>query len=314
MKKFFPLLLCAALLCTCGCSAGYINETQGDPVAPLQDSSGSEPTSLMPLYFRYYDEPMLIRSAISVEVSSQHPVEYYAITALLAGPSGQRPELTGCFGQNTKLLDIDSNKEYLYVTLSDGFLLDTEGSSAEETRKNRQIAIYSIVNTVCELGNFSQVQIYLRINGAAQRPDSFEMGFGQTNNDSSPLGPLTRSTEYILTPSNAVKMALEHYSALEWNKLYYYLGDKDGATVTLPLLEEMTKQFEYMNLIMTDFSADKNYTISDDGKTAIVQVSFKIRTQNANYIISGAPLELVYKRRCWLISYESFMRYLEVNA
>lgn len=69
-----------------------------------------------------------------------------------------------------------------------------------------------------------------------------------------------------------------------------------------------------MNLIMTDFSADKNYTISDDGKTAIVQVSFKIRTQNANYIISSAPLELVYKRRCWLISYESFMRYLEVNA
>lgn len=314
MKKTFSLLLCAVLFLFSGCTAGYINETQGDSMPPLQDSSGSEPTSLMPLYFRYYDEPMLIRSAISVEVSSQHSVEYYAIRALLAGPSGQRPELTGCFGPNTKLLDVDSNKEYLYVTLSDDFLLDTQASSTEETRKNRRIAIYSIVNTVCELGNFSQVQIYIHTSGAAQRPDSFEMGFGQTSTDSSPLGPLTRNTEYILTPSNTVKMALEHYSALEWNKLYYYLGDKDGAAVTLPLLEEMARQFQFRNLIMTDFSADSNYTISDDGKTALVQISFKIRTENANYIISGAPLELVYKRRCWLISYESFMRYLEVNA
>lgn len=314
MKKLITPLLLAAILFSCGCTAGYINETQGDSMPPLQDSSESEPTSLMPLYFRYYDEPILIRSSINVEISSQHPIEYYAITALLAGPSGQRPELTGCFGQNTKLLDIDSNKEYLYVTLSDDFLSDTQAATTEEMRQNRKLSIYSIVNTVCELGNFSQVQIYIHTNGAAQRPDSFEMGFAQTSTDSSPLGPLTRNTEYILTPSTAVKMALEHYSALEWNKLYYYLGDKDGATVTLPLLEEMTRQFEYMNLIMTDFSADSNYTISEDYKTAIVQVSFKIRAQNANYIISGAPLELVYKRRCWLISYESFMRYLEVNS
>ncbi len=313
MKKIIAWLLCIILLSFCGCASSYIEQSSGDVIPPVQDSTVQTSTLVMPLYFRYYNEPMLIRYPMNIELTSHEQPEFYAISALLTDSFGQRPELTYCFKGKTELVSVDSDGEYLYVTLSEDFYSDTKGSNDEETRANRSIAIYSIVNTVCEMGNHSYVQFYIERNGTAMRPDAYEVGLVKTQADSTPIGPLSRDTSLILTPSNVVRMGLTYYSNHQWDKLYLYLGDKDSSTAKMPLLEEMSQEFNYLNITMNEFTVEENYTVSEDGKTAMVQVSFKLRTENTGYEVSNVSLELINKGRSWLISYESLMHRLGVK-
>lgn len=310
MKKLLILGLAITVLFSTGCSAGYINSTTGDTISPIQDSTVSK-SAQMPLYFRYYDEDMLIRCPINISITPQEQPEFYAISALLTESVGQRPDVTYCFNGKTKLIKVTSDGDYLYVTLSDDFYDDTKGDTDESTRKNRALAIYSIVNTVCEMGNHSYVQIYIDVDGSVLRPDSYEMGLSKSPTDSAPLGPLSRNTALLLTPSNVAKAALSHYSNLEWDKLYLYLAQKGNAS--MPTLEELSERLNYLNLMMSSFSVEDNYTVSADGNTALVQVSFKIRTQNASYDVQNVPLTLIYKGRSWLVDYESLMLRLGVD-
>lgn len=284
-----------------------MEQTAGDSIPPVQDSDMASSSLVMPLYFRYYDEPMLLRCPLNIETTNHEQPEFYAISALLTDSLGQRPELTYCFKGATKLISVESENQYLFVTLSDDFYEDTKGTTDEETRINRSLAIYSIVNTVCEMGNHAYVQFYIQRNGTSLRPDSYEMGIVKNQADSTPLGPLSRNTSLLLTPSNVAKTGLLYYSKKQWDKLYLYLGD------SAPLLEEMNKDFNYYNIIMDEFSVEDNYTVSEDGKKAIVQVSFKLRSGNAGYEVSNVPLELVYSGRSWLISYKSLLRHLGVT-
>lgn len=307
MKRLLALLLLVTVILSCGCTAGYLDKTEGDSIPPVQDSSISTASTIMPLYFRYYNEPMLVRYSLNVEITNHEEPEFYALSALMSETFGERPEITYCFKGNTKLVSVESDGQYLYVTLSDGFYTDTKGATEEETLKNRYIAIYSIVNTVCEMGNHSWVQLYIEQNGTALRPDSYLVGIAKSKEESTPLGPLSRNTELILTPSNVAQAALDHYSKTQWSKLYLYLaGD------SLPLVEEVAEDFDYLNLIMTEFSVEDNYTVSDDYKTATVQVSFKIRSKNTSYEVENVPLELVYRSRTWFVLYESLLKHLGV--
>ncbi|MBP5662187.1 MAG: GerMN domain-containing protein [Clostridia bacterium] len=312
MKRL--LALCAVLLLMCGCASSYLNESEGDQIAPVPENDRAAASVVMPLYFRFYTEPMLLRYSLTVDTPPQQLPEYYAISALLGGAVEARPELTRCFGRNTALQEISASGETLSVTLSEGFLSDTQGANDAETRQNRRLALYSIVNTVCEMGSFSQVQFYLYRNGLAQRPDSYQMGMVSKESDTAPLGALTRNTALILTPSSVARMGLTHYSNQAWNRLYYYLGDKEGAARKLPILEEMSQTLTYLGWTLSDFTVEDNYTVSEDGKTAYVTVSMNLRSDSASYRVENVPLELCWRGRTWLISYESLLRFLEVSA
>lgn len=310
MKKLLSVFLILIIILFSGCSSSYMDKTEGDIIPPVQDSTASTLSLIAPLYFRFYNEPMLIRYALNVETTTHEQPEFYALTALLSKPLGERSDITYLFNGKTKLVSVKSDNNYLYVTLSQDFYDDTKGANDEETRLNRKLAIYSIVNTVCEMGNHNYVQIYIEQNGAQLRPDSYTVGFQKSQGDSAPLGPLSRETDLLLTPSVVTKTALNYYSKTEWNKLYLYLTE--GAT-KLPVLEEMAQDFNYLDLKMSEFTVEDNYTVSDDGKTAYVQISFKIRSQNTSYEISNVPLLLNLKGRAWLINYDSLLKHLGVQ-
>jgi len=309
MKKLLSVFLIFAIIFMCGCTSSYMDKTPGDVIPPVQDSTVSVSSLVMPLYFRFYNEPMLIRYSLTVEITPHEQPEVDAINALLSKLLGQRTDFTYLFKGKTKLVSVKSNGNYLYVTLSDDFYNDTLGSNDEETFLNRRLAIYSIVNTVCEMGNHTYVQIYIEQNGAQLRPDSYSVGLQKSQTDSTPLGPLSRDTSLLLTPSTVTKIALDYFSKTQWEKLYLYLGE--GST-KLPILEEISQKFNYLDLKMSEYKVEDNYTVSEDGKTAYVQVSFKIRNENAGYEVSNVPLQLVLRGRTWLISYDSLLKHLGV--
>lgn len=313
MKKLLSVLLLFSVFIACGCTSSYMDKADGDVIPPVQDSTVSSSSSVMPLYFRYYNEPMLVRYSLTVETTTHEQPEFYAINALLSKPLGERTDFTYLFNGKTELVSVKSNGGYLYVTLSQGFYDDTKGANDEETRLNRSLAIYSIVNTVCEMGSHSYVQIYIEQNGTSLRPDSFTVGLQKSQEDSAPLGPLSRNTDLLLTPSNVAKTALNYYSKTQWDRLYLYLGDSGSAGAKLPVLEELSQNFDYLDLKMTEFNVEDNYTVSEDGKTAYVQISFKIRSKNTGYEVSNVPLKLVLTGRTWLISYDSLLGHLGVS-
>lgn len=310
MKKLLSVFLILIIVLASGCSSGYMDKTDGDIIPPVQDSTVSTLSVAAPLYFRFYNEPMLIRYALNVETTTHEQPEFYALTALLSKPLGERSDITYLFKGRTKLVSVKSDNNYLYVTLSQDFYEDTKGANDEETRLNRKLAIYSIVNTVCEMGNHNYVQVYIEQNGAQLRPDSYTVGLQKSQGDSAPLGPLSRDTALLLTPSNVTKTALNYYSKTEWDKLYLYLTE---GNTKLPVLEEMMQNLNYLDLKMSEFTVEDNYTVSDDGKTAFVQISFKIRSQSASYEISNVPLQLNLKGRAWLINYDSLLKLLGVQ-
>ncbi len=314
MKKLLSAFLILTVVFACGCTSGYMDQTDGDVIPPVQDSSVSSSSAVMPLYFRYYNEPMLVRYSLTVETTTHEQPEYYAINALLSKPLGERTDFTYLFKGKTKLVSVKSDGNYLYVTLSQGFYEDTKGATTEETHLNRSLAIYSIVNTVCEMGNHSYVQVYIEQNGTALRPDSYTVGLQKSQADSAPLGPLSRNTSLLLTPSTVTKIALNYYSKTQWDKLYLYLGDSGTANKKLPILEEMSQRFDYLDLKMNEFTVEDNYTVSEDGKTAYVQISFKIRSESTSFEVSNVPLELILTGRTWLISYDSLLKHLGVSA
>ena len=310
MKKLLSVILILIIVFACGCTSSYMDKTNGDIIPPVQDSTVSTLSVVAPLYFRFYNEPMLIRYALNVETTTHEQPEFYALTALLSKPLGERSDITYLFKGKTKLISVKSDGNYLYVTLSQDFYDDTKGATDEETRLNRKLAIYSIVNTVCEMGNHNYVQIFIEQNGAQLRPDSYTVGLQKSQGDSAPLGPLSRDSSLLLTPSNVVKTALDYYSKTQWDKLYLYLTQ---GTTKLPVAEEMAQNFNYLDLQMSELSVEDNYTVSDDNKTAYVQISFKIRSKNTSYEVSNVLLQLNLEGRAWLINYDSLLKHLGVQ-
>lgn len=310
MKKFLAII-CAGII-LCGCGNGYIRESSGDGILPVQDGTEFSTSSTMPLYFRYYTEPMLIRNSVNIDVTSQQLPEYYAISALITGVSGDKREAEKCFGKNTSLISATEGDGVLYVTLSDGFLTDTKAEEDAKTRENRKLALYSIVNTVVEMGSYSGVQLYLSntATNVSYRPDTYEMGLTDNPAESTVLGVVTRNTSLILTPSNTVKAALNHYANRDWEKFYLYIGSEN----TMPLQEELADDLDYLALTLRDISSEENYTVSESGKTATVIASFRVHRENRGYALTDIPLKVINKNGVWLMDYSTFAGYLGVES
>jgi len=333
MKKtamIISLILITILLCSCsvtGLNLSYINENQSDKlaadIAPIQNSEQLN-TVTVPLYFRYYDEPMLSSETRVLNVAEYQGLEYAIVSALLQGPSAEMQELKSCISKSTRLISVSKNNNYLYVTLSKEFLdlptgisknWQNDATQSDEVYLSRRLAIYSIVNTICDLGTYSKVQIYIdtKDSGNGERMLRKDMGFIGDGDEDQPLEPLSRNVDYILTPVNSVRAALKYYSMKKWDKVYNYLGDDAQASAKKPILEEYVNSNTYENLTLTDYIAVDGYTVSKDGNRAIVQVSFKLKSKNTSFVVDNVPLVLIRERECWKISYESFIGYLKVQ-
>lgn len=323
------ILLLTVFLCACSGGSGnlsYINESSADKgktaVEPIADAQQAGEITL-PLYFRYYSQPYLSTETRTLTLAQYQSLEYVVITALLQGPSPQMQELQASVDRRTQLVSVSSNEDYLYVTLSKEFLSLPTGTQdnwqedttvAEQIYLSRRLAVYAIVNTICDMGTYNKVQIYIdtQDNGTGERMLRRDMGFVGDGKEDQPLEPLSRNTDYILTPLAAVRTALQSYSMKKWSTVYYYLGDATEAEVTKPLQEEYERAASYDNYTLTEYTIGSDYTVSADGSRAIVQISYKLKSKDASIVVSDVPLVLIRERECWKISYEAFSEYMRL--
>ncbi|MGN0402940.1 MAG: GerMN domain-containing protein [Acetatifactor sp.] len=156
-------------------------DSLGSPVGWMSaeqfiDNDGSEINTYelarIKLYFAGESGTKLIAAYREKYYSSSTPLERFVVEELIAGPSGQVPDLYPTINPATKIINILTKDGICYVNLDAGFLTGLNNVSME-------CAVYSIVNSLVELNNINKVQIL--INGEV--PSIFETSTYERNLD-----------------------------------------------------------------------------------------------------------------------------------
>ncbi len=107
-------------------------------------------TAKVMLYYATEDGTYLRQISRTVHYSSNVPLEQVVLNYLSENP--QQEGIKSPIPEGTKILSVVINENTCYVTLDSGFLNLPEWES-------REVAIYSIVDTLCELDTISKVQL-----------------------------------------------------------------------------------------------------------------------------------------------------------
>jgi len=104
------------------------------------------------LYFADAEGLSLVPERRPIMITPGSPIENYIMQALIDGP--ERDGFYSALPPGTKLENINTDSGTCYVSLSQDFLTNLEGSAVNEF-----LAVYSIVNSLTELDNIRRVQI-----------------------------------------------------------------------------------------------------------------------------------------------------------
>lgn len=106
------------------------------------------------LYFANPSGTKLVKTEVTLRYNSYMTMEKAIVEQLIKGPEAEGR--IAVIPAETKLLSVLIKDDICYVNLNEGFL-------AKASQANPELAVYSLVNSIIEGGNCSQVQI--SING-----------------------------------------------------------------------------------------------------------------------------------------------------
>lgn len=304
------------LIVITGCSSMQKEKIQNNlPDINPRAESANKDTKDVTLYYSYNGEQLLAGETRPIEVSVSDKLEAAVIRALIEGPSSDRDELVGLFWDGVTLKSVDSNADILFVTLSESFVT-TEPSAPvlqEATiQDRRKLAIYSIVNTITEMGTYSSVQIFIDRKGGAQRITLSEAGFGNdttTRLDKLPWTASLGTKPLILTPENTLKEALDSYYKKNWTRLYNFTAYNNTDGSVKPDLEDFSASLDTGNSLSTFSVIGVN--VAYDGQSAMVVLNYTITTREGEQIVRpSSPVVLVREGEIWKLSYSSLVNVL----
>ncbi len=152
MKKFICLFVILILFTASGCM-DFDNE---DINVPSKDEKIN-----LTLYFPDKDGIYLHKEERITE-RGRGKIEVLILDELFDGPENEK-ELTDSVFGDVEILSVTTKDGKCTVDLSEEFLKYNTGGSAKET-----FAIYSIVNSLCELENIDQVKINIEGDESAE--------------------------------------------------------------------------------------------------------------------------------------------------
>ena len=125
-------------------------------IAFSTDDTVSEAEQTITLYFPEKNGSSLSAEKRRVRVQNSLSLEKTAINELLKGP--KKEKLSRAISEDVKLLGIETKDNVCFVNFSSEFISKTPSGSLATT-----LALYSVVNTLCELDNVESVQVL--VNG-----------------------------------------------------------------------------------------------------------------------------------------------------
>lgn len=314
MKKWSALLV---LLCCIGLSACGVRTTK-DPQA-IQPAVKNIKASTMgiPLYFGYKYQPYLGVELRDLSENYDKSVEQLAINELIAGP-GEGSELERLIPEGTTAA-VSNVGDTLFVTLSQAFFDTVPGEDQDwqkhpswrtEVYQRRKMAVYSIVNTITEIGNYNRVQILIQDadNPSGYRPKMAELGMA-AEDDSRFLDTIARNPESVLNPKNTITGCLSLFQEKQWEQLFNCTSQVNSQNITPVNVYEFTDSAKDSTIILESYTvSDSPVTFTGNG-TAMVNISYVTRDKN-NHIIEHTqiPMKLVLVNNIWKVEYDSIQK------
>lgn len=320
----FCLLMSAWMLSGCGALPleRNLSPIGGDSAASLQPEKQSQLQNTYTLYFGYTGQNYLVAEQRTLSIADGKQVEAEVVRALINGPAGKSGEIQPLINTQTRVLSVTSNKDYIYITLSKEFLEPVNMPSnwqedealTSQVYLKRRLAVYSIVNTVTELGKFSRVQLLVDVNGTGegQRPTRQMMGFVNDGTDPQQLmEPLMRENQLILGPSTMMELVLTAFGNKEWKKIDGYIAVEDPNVVARPDSAAMIAALSMANLTLLSHTVEGEQ-VAIDGQSAVVTVSYEVQSRDGNRFSNAhVPLRMIRENGLWKVSYYSIYQLLD---
>lgn len=314
MKKPIAILLLVVLLMATIVSCTQPQEDENDaviPINPLPDTGSKEKTTTR-LYFGYLDQRLLVGESRAVDVMEFESIEKSIINAMAKeGPSAERVDFTQLINPNTDVRNVESQGQFLFITLSSDFLLPPNGKEVDllndeqmaAEKRRRYLAVYSIVDTLIEQGTYSRVSILIEEDGSRRPLTQAEAGL---ENSDEPTEPFERNGDLVLTAPNTMREILDALEKKDWNTLYGYIAYKTTYGQDKPLLDDFINEMVTARVAITNHNIWDD-VIAQDGASDIVMVDYELKLGEADVrSLSNIPIRLIQENGLWKITYNVF--------
>ena len=331
MKRFVCwLALCCMILCAgAGCGLDAISGVQERTFPPDANAS---PLPIEPvggdvapgklsvtLYYRYNSEPYLAPYPAQIEATGDKPLVQTLLEQLIQGPDGAYSEYSALIDPRTRVLAIQEKNGYLEVTLSEQYFDSLTPRQSQwdagselleaETRLRKQLALYSIVNTITEMGRYSRVMIMIdRESGIVDKLKRSEAGLEQFAERA--IDPLGRDISCVITLNRSASLAMDALRDREWSTLGLLVAAVDIDGSLAPYSDELAGALQSRPALI-DYEISGEETIMP-GRTeqgieqAVLRVDVRFRDALGNIIQSdNIPLRMVRQTGVWRIPYAS---------
>lgn len=305
MKKLLCLFLAAALLFCTACQAQEPeHEIQIDP------DSGSEnrKETYVALYFADTEYSMLVRELRETKVSVDANVGKKVLEELLLGPSIPI-SMAQIINPDTQVVRVKQDGRVLTVVLSKEFLdwsFIENTRPIEESNAVKQLAVYSVINTLVEATGCPQVQILVdrEGDGTGQRINLNEIGMGSTG----VLEPTGRNTELILSAQKTMEQILSALKDRNYAAVYGYLAYEDEAE--RPAENVFVSWCQNNGVVLDYFQVTELLEQSNQG-TALLMVNYSLKQGTSLRSYSAYPLCLVQENSIWKIRFSDLEKFME---
>ncbi len=303
-KRWLILILAGVLLLAASCGDGGGEPVEINP----QSDAASKQTMNVNLYFGSSSYGDLVCETRSIEIPVNESVESVIINELIKGSTVSSTEFRAVINPNTTVVSTSETGDVLFVTLSQEFLdwswLPSSATAQTSLDTVKYTSVYSIVNTIIELGSYSRVQLLVDTDGSGmgQRIRRSEVGFSGDGI----LEPLDRNGDIVLTPSNTMRRIFDSVISREYETAYGYVAynDDDGTE---------KDDLDTFSAALRDFQPSlESYEVRDsvlgaDGASAVVMVDYTIREVGQEpEERTNIPVTLKRENGVWKISYTNF--------
>ena len=319
MKRNYILIVLLILIIWImqGCSP-LINDNDTNDDTPLFPGDTSEVQSKdYMLYFQLNGENYLAPEVRTLTIPESKSVEETLIKELISGPKSSSAMISANINQNTRIISVIGKEDVLFVSLSEHFLIPPSGlgqdvedeiEREELILKTRKMAVYSIANTITELGRYSFVQFYIDYanNGTGTRPTRKEMGF--TGEDENQLiEPIYRNTDIIFSPMSSVQTIMSSISERNWARVLSFTSFAEKSEENA---EDKIRELELSNLSLLEYNI-VNSTVSLNGKSAVVVVSYMFaNAEGTENLKENISVKMILEDGIWKCSIVSINQIL----
>lgn len=291
MKRMIALLLIIMLLCLiCACGSKQQEQNAEDNETISEDVTVN-------LYFGCSAEGYLTAEQRTFTLAKNASLEEATVGALIGGPQSATSGLISLFPAGTSLVSVSDEEDCLIVVLSKEFLNSSNEASM------RPLSIYSIADTVIELGTYSRVLVMVDEDGSGHgaRITNGQAGFDK--NEDVLMEPVAHNDAVILSAENTVREILGAYKQSDFEKTYSFLADDDQR----PDEETFISVVSGNSITIIQFSI-LGTQVSPDGSEAVVfvtiyaadgvnrtNVPIKLIRQNWRYMMPISIFERTFK-------------------